>query len=351
MDFQKEIITWYLQNKRALPWRDTRDPYVIWLSEIILQQTRVEQGLPYFHRFLDNFPTVADFAGATESQVLKLWQGLGYYSRARNMLFTAKQVCNLYAGVFPVLYDELIKLKGIGDYTAAAISSFSSDEAKPVLDGNVFRVLSRYFGIEVPINSPAGRKEFIQVAREMIIGQLPSVYNQAIMEFGALQCKPKSPSCSACPLQSSCYALRNNLINALPVKEKKLKKRVRYFNYFICVNADSLLVHQRRTADIWQEMFDFPLLETENDYKGCTSDFQIEVERFFGATCKVTHLGQKKHLLTHQTIYVEFFALANYIINFNELADVKWLTFDEFEQLPQPKVVANFMEAYHANQI
>lgn len=200
MSFQKEIIKWYSSHKRALPWRDTQDAYVIWLSEIILQQTRVEQGLPYFNRFLEAYPTVADFAAATETQILKLWQGLGYYSRGRNMLFTAQQIASLHHNVFPVKYSELIKLKGIGEYTAAAISSFSSGEAQAVLDGNVFRVLARYFGINTPINSTEGKKQFTDLAKSMLYQEDPATYNQAIMEFGALQCKPKSPDCAICPL-------------------------------------------------------------------------------------------------------------------------------------------------------
>ncbi|MGY4383503.1 A/G-specific adenine glycosylase [Pedobacter sp. UYP24] len=351
MSFQTEIITWYLQNKRDLPWRNTRDPYVIWLSEIILQQTRVEQGLPYFIRFLEAFPTVTAFASATEMQILKLWQGLGYYSRGRNMLYTAQQIVDQHKGVFPSRYEELMLLKGVGDYTAAAISSFSADELKPVLDGNVFRVLSRFFGISTPINSTNGKKEFIALAQDLIVGQKPAIYNQAIMEFGALQCKPKSPNCFVCPIQSGCYALTHNLVNALPVKEKKLKKRIRHFNYFVCVIEGQILVHQRTGADIWQEMFDLPLIETESIYQGDFKVFSNQVNNRFGGDVKLTHLEQKKHLLTHQTIYVDFFALDNYIINFNQNADIKWVSLGEFEQLPQPKVIANFIEKYFSNQL
>ncbi|MBC7418329.1 MAG: A/G-specific adenine glycosylase [Pedobacter sp.] len=351
MSFQTEIITWYLQNKRDLPWRNTRDPYVIWLSEIILQQTRVEQGLPYFTKFLEAFPTVAAFAAASETQILKLWQGLGYYSRGRNMLFTAQQISADHQNVFPTGYDQLIQLKGVGDYTAAAISSFSADELKPVLDGNVFRVLSRYFGISTPINSNNGKKEFIMLARELIIGQKPSLYNQAIMEFGALQCKPRSPNCTVCPLQSGCYARTNHLVDSLPVKEKKLKKRIRYFNYLLCVKDQQILVHQRTGSDIWQELFDLPLLETENNFQDDFKNFSDQLNKSYGEAVNITHLEQKKHLLTHQTIYVDFFALDNYIINFSQNADIKWVTLAEFEQLPQPKVIANFIEKHFSNQI
>jgi A/G-specific adenine glycosylase len=351
MSFQHEIVNWYAQNKRKLPWRNTRDPYIIWLSEIILQQTRVEQGLPYFNAFLEAYPTVKDFANATETEVLKLWQGLGYYSRGRNMLFTAKQVLELHDGYFPTGYHKLLLLKGIGDYTAAAISSFSSDEERAVLDGNVFRVLARYFGISTPINSTIGKKEFGDLAQQLIQGQVPSIYNQAIMEFGALQCKPKSPLCPTCPLQLDCTARKNGLINELPVKLKKLVKRTRYFNYFVIKQDNNVLVHEREQGDIWQGLFDFPMIETKFPYNGLFSSFSDEVKLTFGPEIKLTHLMHKKHLLTHQTIYVDFFALDNYIINFNKDTVIKWVSNEQFEQLPQPKVIANFMEAYSTNQL
>ena len=351
MSFQHEIVNWYSQNKRSLPWRNTRDPYVIWLSEIILQQTRVEQGLPYFHAFHEAYPTVQDFANATETEVLKLWQGLGYYSRGRNMLFTAKQIQSLHNGQFPTGYDTLIQLKGVGDYTAAAISSFSSDEEKPVLDGNVFRVLSRYFGIETPINSTLGKKEFSLLAQELIKGQLPSVYNQAIMEFGALQCKPKSPVCPICPLQTSCFARINSKVNELPIKLKKLTKRTRYFNYFFVATQNDILVHRRTAGDIWQELYDFPLLETEVANIDQPKSVLEHAKTWFGEGVQLQSLFQKKHLLTHQTIYVEFFALDNYIVNFSQDADTKWVSMHDFEQLPQPKVITEFMSYYSTNQL
>ena len=351
MNFQHEIITWYAINKRALPWRNTRDPYVIWLSEIILQQTRVEQGLPYFHAFHDAYPTVKDFANATETEILKRWQGLGYYSRGRNMLATAKQVLDLHNGAFPTSYNALISLKGIGDYTAAAISSFSSDEEKAVLDGNVFRVLARYFGIATPINSSAGKKEFGELAQQLIKRQIPSVYNQAIMEFGALHCKPKSPLCPICPLQLECVARSRGLVNQLPVKLKKLVKRTRYFNYFVAIDEENILVRKRTEGDIWQEMFDFPLLETEMPYVAEASTFLDQAKIMFGNEVTLTHIAHKKHLLTHQIIYVDFFALDNYIINFKHDASAKWVTNADFEQLPQPKVIANFMEFHSTNHL
>jgi A/G-specific adenine glycosylase len=346
MAFQQEIIRWYLSNKRSLPWRDTADAYVIWLSEIILQQTRVEQGLPYFIRFLEAYPTVAEFAAATETEILKLWQGLGYYSRGRNMLFTARQIVELHRGIFPVSYNELIKLKGIGEYTAAAISSFSSGEAKAVLDGNVFRVLARYFGISTAINSSQGKKQFSELAQSLIPETDAAQYNQAIMEFGALQCKPKSPLCPICPLQLSCFAKNNALVNMLPVKLKKLTVKTRFINYFVCRNGDQVLVNKRLKEDIWQHLYDFPSIETAAPASVFNEDFLTEVKQKFGANVGVLSLMEMKHLLTHQIIYVQFFALDNYIINFNINAEVSWVSWADFDALPQPKILTKFINLY-----
>lgn len=346
MHFQKEITSWYLIHKRDLPWRNTRDPYVIWLSEIILQQTRVEQGLPYFNRFLQEYPTVSHFAAATETQVLKLWQGLGYYSRGRNMLHTAQLIEQVHGGVFPVSYNELIKLKGIGDYTAAAISSFSSGEAKAVLDGNVFRVLARYFGIRTPINSTEGKKQFSELAQSMMDGQDPMVYNQAIMEFGALQCKPKSPDCSVCPLQIGCYALEHKQVGTLPVKLKKLVKRNRYFNYMILKKEEEVLIKRRNPGDIWQHLYDFPLIETEEEAGIFNLDLYARIREAYGNDVLIQPVMQMKHVLTHQIIYVQFFALDNYIINFKGNADIKWVGRAELDDLPQPKVISSFINAH-----
>ncbi|CAM4263434.1 A/G-specific DNA-adenine glycosylase [Pedobacter westerhofensis] len=346
MAFQQEIINWYLSNKRSLPWRDTQDAYIIWLSEIILQQTRVEQGMPYFNRFLEAYPTVLDFAAATETEILKLWQGLGYYSRGRNMLFTARQIMELHDGVFPVRYSDLIRLKGIGEYTAAAISSFSSGEAKAVLDGNVFRVLSRYFGIDTPINSTGGKKQFSELAQSLIHLEDPALYNQAIMEFGALQCKPKSPDCPSCPLQVSCYAKNNNLISVLPVKLRKLTVKTRHINYFICRDGDNILVNKRIYQDIWQHLFDFPNIETTEAASVNDEQFINKVKQNFGKNVTILPLMEVKHLLTHQIIYVQFFALNNYIINFNINAEAKWVSWADFDQLPQPTILTKFINNY-----
>jgi len=346
MSFQSEIVNWYLKNKRDLPWRDTTDPYVIWLSEIILQQTRVEQGLPYFLKFLENFPDVVAFAEASEERVLKLWQGLGYYSRGRNMLYTARYVVEHFNGSFPTAYQDLVKLKGVGSYTAAAISSFSSNERQAVVDGNVYRVLARYFGIEEAINSPRGQKQFAHLAQELIEEQEPSIYNQAIMEFGALHCKPKSPFCERCPIKLGCYAFQHQKVDQLPIKLKKIKIRKRWFNYFVGITNDEILAKQRQPGDVWQQLYDFPLIESENEVTIDDAVLLSKVHELFGKGVELKVLDGLKHVLTHQTIYVQFFAIDNYIVNFNEHADIKSVKIDRFKQLPHPKIIGDFIEKH-----
>ncbi|WP_316846588.1 A/G-specific adenine glycosylase [Pedobacter psychrodurus] len=350
MTFQNELINWYLINKRDLPWRHTNDAYTIWLSEVILQQTRVEQGLPYFNKFLANFPTVSDFASATEAKVLKLWQGLGYYSRGRNMHATAQIVVRDYHGIFPNLHDELIKLKGIGEYTAAAISSFSSGEARAVVDGNVFRVLSRYYGIDTAINSPAGKKEFYALANELLYQDDPALYNQAIMEFGAIQCKPKSPNCTICPLNQTCYAFNHQLVNTLPVKIKKAAQKHRYINYLVCFNDEKVLIRERQAGDIWQHLYDFPSLETIEAYGLDHPVFIEQIKGAFGEDVDFEFVSSKKHLLTHQIIHLQFFILKNYIFNFSKQKELNWVSLNKVDELPQPKVIHDFIQEYFYKQ-
>ncbi|WP_443937020.1 A/G-specific adenine glycosylase [Pedobacter sp. MW01-1-1] len=346
MIFQKEVIAWYHLNKRDLPWRHTNDPYVIWLSEIILQQTRVEQGLPYFHNFLENFPSVADFSAATEAQVLKLWQGLGYYSRGRNMHATAQIVMKDFKGIFPTQHDDLIKLKGIGEYTAAAISSFSSGENRAVVDGNVYRLLSRYFGIRTPINSPAGKKEFFKLANELLYTEDSALYNQAIMEFGAMQCKPQNPNCNICPLQLGCYAYQQNEIKNLPVKLKLGKQKHRFFNYFICTQGNKICVKERKAGDIWQHLYDFPCIETSEELNIHDEKFRAILQENLGKNVQVRLISQKKHLLSHQIIHAQFFEIEKYIINFSKEKEHTWVTFKELDHLPQPIIIHEFLEKH-----
>ena len=347
MNFSDEVISWYLQNKRDLPWRNTTDPYIIWLSEIILQQTRVEQGTPYFYRFAENYPTVADFAAATENEILNHWQGLGYYSRGRNMHYTARMVMEEHAGYFPTSYDKLIKLKGIGEYTAAAISSFSANEVRAVVDGNVFRLLSRYFGVSTPINSGKGKKEFVELANQLIDDSQPGIYNQAVMEFGALQCKPVNPLCDSCPLKLNCFAYRNNTINKLPVKIKNPKARTRYFNYFIATEENSILINKRGPNDIWENLHDFPLIETlcQVSQEEVQSSAQFR-ETFGDKTVILTQYGPIKQLLSHQKIYAQFFVITG--LSETSSHENCWQFIDraDLKQLAQPKLIFEFLESF-----
>ena len=311
MIFSDELTQWYNVNKRALPWRDTTDAYIIWLSEIILQQTRVEQGMPYFYRFLERYPTVNAFAAASEDEILKLWQGLGYYSRGRNMLKTARQVTELYMGNFPTRYEELIKLKGIGEYTAAAIASFSSNEAKAVVDGNVYRVLARYFGIDEPINSTKGKKLFQQLADEVLNNDHAGLHNQAVMEFGAMVCKPKNPGCAICPVREGCYAHQHNRVAELPKKLKTVKVRDRYFNYFLITDDDGLWVNKRDDKDIWANMYDLPMIESASFFSAQEVMAMPETRELFGNnTVTIKSFPFKKHILTHQRIHAQFIQIA-----------------------------------------
>ena len=261
-DFHLLIDGWYRQNKRDLPWRTTRDPYFIWLSEIILQQTRVDQGMNYYLKFTRNYPTIRHLAEASEQEVLNDWQGLGYYSRARNLHQTAKYIHKELNSSFPESYEKIIKLKGIGPYTAAAIASFAFDEGVAAVDGNVYRVLSRIFDIDLPIDSTQGKKAFQELANSLIPTKNPGDFNQGMMEFGAMQCTPVNPKCEHCPFSERCLAKMHNTIAARPVKAKKTAVRNRYFYYFIFRETDRICIQKRTQKDIWQHLFEFPLLET-----------------------------------------------------------------------------------------
>ena len=264
--FYKKLIYWYLQNKRELPWRTTTQPYFIWLSEIILQQTRVNQGIPYYLKFVKSFPTIEILANASEENVLKLWQGLGYYSRARNLHLTARYITNQLNGVFPKNYKELIKLKGLVDYTASAISSVWFNEPRAVVDGNVYRVLARVFGIDIPINSSRGINEFKNLAQQLVDTKQPGIYNQAIMEFGARYCVPQNPNCNTCIFNDRCIAFQKQLVSELPVKLPKTSIINFFFNYIVIISEDDKTVLRQRTEKgIWQKLYAFPLLDPSND--------------------------------------------------------------------------------------
>lgn len=302
MGFSKSIIIWYGKNKRDLPFRKTKDPYRIWLSEIILQQTRVSQGLPYYERFVKLFPTIHHLAKAKEDVVMKAWQGLGYYSRARNLHHTAKYVSIELKGKFPNEFDEIKKLKGIGDYTAGAIASLAFNKPHVVVDGNVFRVLSRYFGIKTPIDSTEGKKQFTQKAQALLDKKNPGTFNQAVMEFGALQCVPQNPDCEKCVLKKSCKAFRENLVHLLPVKSQKTKIRTRYFNYLVFQEKGRILLRKRTGNDIWKNLYDFPMIETK---KAVTKN---ELEKL--ALVHVMNAPKPhKHMLSHQLILARFWKI------------------------------------------
>ncbi|HEY1008513.1 MAG TPA: A/G-specific adenine glycosylase [Sphingobacteriaceae bacterium] len=346
MNFSQTVLNWYHHHKRDLPWRSTSDPYIIWLSEIILQQTRVEQGLPYFHKFAEAYPTVRDFASATEDEILKNWQGLGYYSRGRNMHKTARMVMEDHAGYFPSQYDKLIRLKGIGEYTAAAISSFAANEAKAVVDGNVFRLLARYFGIAEPINTPKGKRVFADLANQLIDITQPGIYNQAVMEFGALQCKPRNPDCSSCPLNAGCVALKDHRINELPVKIRSRLPKSRYFNYLVIVNEGQILIHKRTGNDIWRNLYEFPMIETAGQQ---TPEELLNEPAFVSqwGTCNVRSVSVPvKHQLSHQTIFARFIEIAADEIMTDTKPNTFWINVSEVDQLAVPKLIFDYFKKF-----
>ncbi|MFK7059007.1 A/G-specific adenine glycosylase [Flavobacterium oreochromis] len=339
MNFSDTIIAWYQQHKRDLPWRKTTDPYLIWLSEIILQQTRVSQGLPYYKAFTKQYPKIQDLAEAEEQDVLKLWQGLGYYSRARNLHSTAKHLTEHNNGIFPNNYKDLQKLKGIGEYTAAAIASFSFNECVPVIDGNVYRVIARYFGLDLDISLPKTKKTFFQLASEVINPNEPAQFNQAIMEFGALQCVPQNPTCTICPLQNSCYALSTNKIGNLPVKTKKTKITNRYFHYLLVIDQNQKALYQQRTTKgIWQNLYELPLIETFKKEK--TDEIKNRILESYTNIKSILLLEheQTNHKLSHQNLDINF-----WIIKIDHEHETG-LAYKELKELPTPIVIHNFLE-------
>lgn len=309
MDFIHDtLINWFAENRRDLPWRHNPTPYQVWLSEIILQQTRVNQGWDYYLRFVEKWPTVNDLANATEEEVLKMWQGLGYYSRARNLHQCAKQIVEQYGGQFPADFEKLKQLKGIGDYTAAAIASIAFDLPHAVVDGNVYRVLSRLFDIDTPININEGQTVFAKIADDLLNRKQPGLHNQAMMEFGALQCTPKNPNCLLCPLQAQCLAFANQTVMQRPVKLQKLKITTRYFNYLVFRIEGNVYLHKRSGNDIWKNLYDFPCIESENPMTVeeviASEKFQQLIENKSFTIIKTSPAFT--HKLTHRTIIAQF---------------------------------------------
>lgn len=349
MEFSEAIIAWYNKEKRDLPWRNTTDAYKIWLSEIILQQTRVAQGMPYYKKFISNYPTVNTLANAAQDDILKLWQGLGYYSRARNMHFAAKTIVNDYGGKFPSSYKEILKLKGVGKYTAAAIASIAFKEAVAVVDGNVYRVLARYFGIDTPIDTGKGQQLFFDLANELIPAKHPDIFNQAMMEFGALHCTPKKPNCEACIFVNSCKAYATKQVLSLPVKSKKVTVKNRYFNYLFFDKAQHTFIQQRDAGDIWQGLYEFPLVETEAEintkkaltvetvYKDLTKEQDI---KYIRKAFKVTHK------LSHRNIHTTFWHIGVtdiFLINNSRIFEIK---IDTLHQYGVSRLTERFLKEY-----
>ena len=324
MDFSITLLEWFRENGRALPWRQTRDPYAIWLSEIILQQTQVKQGWDYWERFMRRWPTVEDLAGATEDEVLREWQGLGYYSRARNLHFAARQIVAL--GHFPDTLEGIKALKGVGDYTAAAIGSIAFGLPAAVVDGNVYRVLARHFGIDTPINTTDGKKTFAALAQELLPEGEASEYNQAIMDFGALQCTPASPNCAVCPLMESCEAFRTNRVQELPVKLKTLKVRERHLIYVYVRCNGHTAIHRRGPGDIWQGLWEPWLVDSEAAVPPAAILLRQHV----------------KQVLTHRVLYADF-----YLLEVNERLslpdDYIWIKESELDDYAKPRLIENLL--------
>ena len=299
MSFSTKLLKWYDLNLRDLPWRHTDNPYVIWIAEVIFQQTRISQGLPYFYSFLEKFPTVQDLAWSKEEDVLKKWQGLGYYSRARNLQFSAQYVVKELDGVMPGSYEGLLKLKGVGPYIAAEVASVCYGEVVAAVDGNVQRVLARYFGVQTAVNTTQGMKVIQAIANEHISSKRPGDFNQALMDMGATICTPKKPSCEVCTFSESCWALRENKIHELPLKEKKVKVRNRFFNYLIYVEDEHIYIRKRSAGDVWQGLFEPFLLE---------SDIELELLPDL-AKGSYYELYATKRVLSHQRLFLKFWVI------------------------------------------
>lgn len=346
-NIQAALLKWYDVNKRDLPWRHTSDPYIIWISEVILQQTRVDQGHDYFMRFVDRFPNVQVLAQADEEDVLRLWQGLGYYSRARNLHAAAKDVVSRFGGVFPQNYKDVLSLKGIGEYTAAAIVSFAYGQPYAVVDGNVYRVLSRFFGIADAVDSSSGKKIFAALAQDILNKEKPDMHNQAIMEMGALQCVPVNPVCESCPLNDYCVACATNAIKAYPVKQGKTKVKERFFNYIDIRVGEYIYLNKRTGNDVWKNLYELPLIETEEAVDWSELKQTLDFKVFFGEEENMVVDAAQiklKHVLSHRIIYASFYRVtlqsdlpvANHFIKIKQ---------NELHQYPISRLVDRYFES------
>lgn len=342
--FTKDLLAWNAQfNHRMMPWKGEKDPYKIWLSEIILQQTRVEQGLSYYNNFVDTYPTIIDLANAKDEDVFKLWEGLGYYSRCKNLLYSARKIAYEYNGVFPSKYEEILQLKGVGPYTAAAIASFAFDLPYAVVDGNVQRVLSRYFGINTPIDSVEGKKLYQELANSLLDTSQPAIYNQAIMDFGATICKPQIPLCSECVLKNDCQALELNVVKDLPVKEKTLNKKTRFFHQFVIHYNNGVYIRKRTNKDIWENLYEFLLIETPVEH-----DLQEVKNTFIGgiqdhAIQEIVSSKIFKQTLTHISLYGQFHHVK--VLDEVQLSNsFEWVPYSQLQNYAWPKMMQVFLK-------
>ena len=344
--FSKLLLQWNKQkNKREMPWKGEKDPYKIWLSEIILQQTRVEQGLAYYHRFIETFPRIQKLAQAADSKIFKLWEGLGYYTRCRNLIATARYISNDLKGQFPATYEEIKNLKGIGPYTAAAISSFAFNLPRAVVDGNVFRVLSRIFGIYRPTDSTEGKKYFASLANELLDKKHPGVYNQAIMDFGAVVCKPVAPLCKECLFNKTCFAFLHNKVNELPVKEKKISKKKRWFYYLVIEHEKKIAIRQRLAKDIWQQLYEFPVIEVNKEEESKEIITQaVKLDLLQKKNYEIISISPLfKQQLSHQLIAGQFIKIRVKKIDHNE--NIVWVTKKELKKFSFPKFINQYLES------
>ena len=338
-----KLLGWYYQNKRDLPWRKTKNPYLIWVSEIILQQTQIKTGLNYYQRFIEKFPTVKSLSIASEIEVLSIWQGLGYYNRALNMLISAKMVMKQYNGIFPIKYNHLIQLKGIGEYTASAISSICANEKKAVVDGNVYRFLSRLYNIDIPINTNQGKKEFQKIADKMLPNKNSGTYNQAIMEFGSMHCRKHRPKCNTCPFQLKCLSFKYGVIELRPVKNRQTITKTRYLNYFLIRNKREFIIQQRSANDIWKKLYELPLIESKNEM---TTEQLLKHHYLKNLQItNIKHLSYIKHKLTHQNLEISLWAAWTKKMKFRN--NFLKITLDEVPKYPFPKPLKQYFDKAH----
>lgn len=351
LETSRLLLDWYKENKRELPWRESADPYVIWISEIILQQTRVAQGMDYFLRFTERFPDIASLAAAHEDEVLKYWQGLGYYSRARNLHAAAKDLMARFGGVFPSHYKEILSLKGIGEYTAAAITSFVWNQPYPVVDGNVYRVLSRLYAVDTPIDTPKGKKQFTELAGYVMNPEQAGPHNQAIMELGALQCVPQHPDCGVCPLKDRCMAYNARSVQQYPVKQHKTKTRNRYFHYFHILHKGKTYLSRRGAGDIWEGLYEWPLIETASSMDFAGLQETDAFHRLFdeaGPLNVSIELSGIKHVLSHQILYATFYKVEVGTVG-EGLKNYLPVAYGDVEKYAVPRLIHIYLEKLEGN--